>query len=160
MSFATNHDALTGLYSRAFLNDYMETAMATAKRKGEMMAVIHLDLDHFKTINDTMGHAAGDAVLIQTAMRLVTNVRDSDVCVRHGGDEFTVILNDVGSEADAIDVAERIVTGFKREFAGTLLKPSASAGIALFRDGNGTVADLIVNADLALYLAKAEGRGG
>lgn len=162
MNFAANHDALTGLYNRAFLNDYMETALATAKRKGEIMAVIHLDLDHFKTINDTMGHAAGDAVLIETAMRLVTTVRDSDVCVRLGGDEFTVILNDVGSEADAVDVAERIVTGLKQplEFAGTSLKPSASAGIALYQGGNGTVADLIVNADLALYLAKAEGRGG
>ncbi|WP_165915803.1 GGDEF domain-containing protein [Aminobacter aminovorans] len=135
MNFAANHDALTGLFNRAFLNDYMETAMATAKRKGEMMAVIHLDLDHFKTINDTMGHAAGDAVLIETAMRLVTNVRDSDVCVRLGGDEFTVILNDVGSEADAIDVAERIVTGFKQPLEFAVLKPSASAGIALFRDG-------------------------
>lgn len=81
--------------------------------------------------------------------------------MRLGGDEFTVILNDVGSEADAVDVAERIVTGLKQplEFAGTSLKPSASAGIALYHGGNGTVGDLIVNADLALYLAKAEGRG-
>ncbi|WP_395448120.1 putative bifunctional diguanylate cyclase/phosphodiesterase [Aminobacter sp. UC22_36] len=162
MTFAANHDALTGLYNRAFLNDYMDTALAAARRKGEKMAVIHLDLDHFKAINDTLGHAAGDAVLIETAKRILASVRDSDVCVRLGGDEFTIILTDVGSEADAVEVAARITAGLKQplEFAGTLLKPSASAGVALFHDANSTISDLIVNADLALYRAKAEGRGG
>ena len=162
MTFAANHDALTGLYNRAFLNDYMDTALAAARRKGEKMAVIHLDLDHFKGINDTLGHAAGDAVLIETAKRLLASVRDSDVCVRLGGDEFTVILSDVSSEAAAVEVAARITAALKQplEFAGNSLKPSASAGVALFHDTTSTIGDLIVNADLALYRAKAEGRGG
>ncbi|GAA4129425.1 putative bifunctional diguanylate cyclase/phosphodiesterase [Aminobacter aganoensis] len=162
MNFAANHDALTGLYNRAFLNDYMDTALAAARRKGETVAVIHIDLDHFKTVNDTLGHAAGDAVLIETARRLVASVRESDVCVRLGGDEFTVILTDVGTEADAVEVATRITTSIKQplEFAGASLKPSASAGVALFHDATATMDELFVNADLALYRAKAEGRGG
>ncbi|GAA2885620.1 EAL domain-containing protein [Aminobacter niigataensis] len=162
MNFAANHDALTGLYNRAFLNDYMDTALATARRKGEAIAVIHLDLDHFKTVNDTLGHAAGDAVLIETARRLVASVRESDVCVRLGGDEFTVILTDVGTEAAAVEVAARITASIKQplEFAGASLKPSASAGVALFHDATATMDELFVNADLALYRAKADGRGG
>lgn len=161
MTFAANHDALTGLYNRTFFNDYIDTALATARRKSEKVALIHVDLDHFKSINDTLGHAAGDAVLTETARRLLANVRDSDVCVRQGGDEFTVILNDVGSETDASIVAARITECLKEpiDFAGRTLKSSASAGLALFHDGALSAEELMVNADLALYRAKAEGRG-
>lgn len=161
MTFAANHDALTGLYNRTFFNDYIDTALATARRKGEKVALIHVDLDHFKSINDTLGHAAGDAVLTETARRVLASVRDSDVCVRLGGDEFTVILNDVGSEADAIDVAGRMTERLKEPiaFGGRMLKPSASAGLALFHDCTLSAEELMVNADLALYRAKSEGRG-
>lgn len=160
MAFAANHDALTGLYNRAFLNDYIETAVASAKRKGETLAIVRIDLDHFKTVNDTFGHAAGDAVLVETACRLLTTVRESDVCVRLGGDEFTIVLNDAGSDMDAGRAVARIVDALKApiEFAGTSIKPSASVGAALFSEDS-VVDDVMVNADLALYRAKAEGRG-
>lgn len=161
MQFAANHDALTGLYNRAFLNDYLDTALATARRKDEMIAVVHLDLDHFKTINDTLGHGAGDAILLETARRLQATVRDSDVCVRVGGDEFIVILNDVGSEANAIEVVSRITDRLKEPFDldGASLRPSASVGVAFYHDNGASPRELIVNADLALYRAKDEGRG-
>lgn len=161
MAFAANHDPLTGLYNRAFLNDYLETALAAARRKEEMVAMVHLDLDHFKTINDTLGHGAGDAVLLETARRLQGAVRESDVCVRLGGDEFVVILNDVGNASNAIEVVSRITERLKEPFSfrGTSLWPSASVGVAFFPDNNTSPRELIVNADLALYRAKAEGRG-
>lgn len=161
MQFAANHDALTGLYNRAFLNDYLDTALATARRKDEMIAVVHLDLDHFKTINDTLGHGAGDAILLETARRLQATVRDSDVCVRVGGDEFIVILNDVGSETNAIEVVSRITDRLKEPFDldGASLRPSASVGVAFYHDNSTSPRELIVNADLALYRAKDEGRG-
>lgn len=161
MAFAANHDALTGLYNRAFLNDYLETALAAARRKEEMVAMVHLDLDHFKTINDTLGHGAGDAVLRETARRLQGTVRESDVCVRLGGDEFVIILNDVGNDSNAIEVVSRITERLKEPFSfrGTSLRPSASVGVAFFPDNTTSPRELIVNADLALYRAKAEGRG-
>lgn len=161
MAFAANHDALTGLYNRAFFNDYLETALAAARRKEEMVAMVHLDLDHFKTINDTLGHGAGDAILLETARRLQGAVRESDICVRLGGDEFVVILNDVGSASNAIEVVSRITERLKAPFSfrGTSLRPSASVGVAFFPDNTTSPRELIVNADLALYRAKAEGRG-
>ncbi|HWK67918.1 MAG TPA: EAL domain-containing protein [Rhizobiaceae bacterium] len=161
MAFAANHDALTGLYNRAFLNDYLETALAAARRKDEMVAMVHLDLDRFKTINDTLGHGAGDAVLLETARRLQGTVRESDVCVRLGGDEFVVILNDVGNVSNTIEVVSRITERLKEPFSfgGALLQPSASVGVAFFPDNTTSPRELIANADLALYRAKAEGRG-
>lgn len=161
MAFAANHDALTGLYNRAFLNDYLETALAVAKRKEEMVAMVHLDLDHFKTINDTLGHGAGDAVLLETARRLEGAVRESDICVRLGGDEFVVILNDVGNVSNTIEVVSRITDRLKEpySFRGASLRPSASVGVAFFPDNATSPQELAVNADLALYRAKAEGRG-
>lgn len=161
MAFAANHDALTGLYNRAFLKDFIGQALAGARRRGERMAVIRIDLDHFKDVNDTFGHAAGDAVLVETARRLVASLRESDVCVRVGGDEFTVILNDLGDGNGVIEVAARIIAALKEplEFSGAQIRPSASAGVAMFSEDATDIDEVMVNADLALYQAKADGRG-
>src|SRR5262249_4018368 len=92
MAFIAVHDGLTGLHNRAFLNDHFGTLINAAKRRDERLAVFQLDLDRFKQINDTLGHAAGDYVLVVTAQRMRESCRSSDVCVRLGGDEFIMVM--------------------------------------------------------------------
>ncbi|HTV69771.1 MAG TPA: EAL domain-containing protein [Rhizobiaceae bacterium] len=161
MAFIAVHDGLTGLHNRSFLTDHFDTLIKSAYRRNERLAVLQIDLDRFKQINDTLGHAAGDFVLVATAQRMRESCRASDLCVRLGGDEFIMILNAAGSSEDINSVAKRILTRINDpiNFHGATILPGASAGIAVYPVDADNANDLIVHADLALYSAKKQGGG-
>jgi len=154
-----NHDALTGLPNRLLLSDRMEQTLASAARHGNMAAVICLDLDRFKQINDTYGHAVGDLCLRKLADRLCARLRASDTVARSGGEEFTVLLGGLTSAADAELVVAELLTGIRQPFAvdGYNLDISASIGIAMY-PGDGTDSQALWRAaDTAMYRAKHSG---
>ncbi|MEX0957456.1 MAG: EAL domain-containing protein [Rhizobiaceae bacterium] len=161
MAYIAVRDGLTGLYNRAFLRDHFERLIKTAHRRRERMAVLQLDLDRFKQINDTLGHAAGDLVLVKTAERMKEACRASDLCVRLGGDEFVMVLNAAGTSDDIQAVADRIIENINEpiDFEGATILPGASAGIAVYPVDADNASDLMVHADLALYAAKKSGGG-
>lgn len=161
MAFIAVHDGLTGLHNRTFLTDHFETLIKGAHRRRERLAVVQLDLDRFKQINDTLGHAAGDYVLVVTAQRMRDSCRASDLCARLGGDEFVMILNGAGGTEDINMLARRILEQINEPimFQGTTILPGASAGIAVYPIDADNAADLLVHADLALYSAKKLGGG-
>jgi diguanylate cyclase (GGDEF)-like protein/PAS domain S-box-containing protein len=154
------HDPLTGLPNRLLFNDRAEQAMAMARREDEVLALLFIDLDRFKAINDTLGHDAGDRLLREVADRLKECVRESDTVSRFGGDEFNLLLTQVRNESDTELIAHKILRALRRpvHIDGHELHGTVSIGIALFpRDGN-DVQTLIKNADTALYRAKDLGR--
>jgi diguanylate cyclase (GGDEF)-like protein len=154
------HDSLTGLPNRALLEDRLAIALARAKRSGQTLAVIFLDLDEFKLINDTLGHSIGDELLRGAAERLKVLVRDGDTVARVGGDEFVLLLTDVEGVDDVVEVAERVGRSLKEPYrvARLELTVTSSAGISFFpADGEDATA-LLRNADTAMYRAKDEGR--
>ncbi|MDP9189115.1 MAG: EAL domain-containing protein [Actinomycetota bacterium] len=155
------HDPLTGLPNRNLFLDRLEHALLQSSRRSSSVAVLFLDLDQFKLVNDSLGHAAGDELLAAVAPRLQQALRPGDTVARFGGDEFAVLAEDVSNERDAIRVAERIAEGLTRPFALRQREhfASASIGIAI---GAGTEQpeELIRDADAALYRAKDRGRGG
>ncbi|MDX8525753.1 EAL domain-containing protein [Mesorhizobium sp. MSK_1335] len=161
MAFIAVHDGLTGLHNRTFLTDHFDTLIKGAQRRRERLAVIQLDLDRFKQINDTLGHAAGDYVLVVTAQRMRDSCRASDLCARLGGDEFVMTLNGAGSTEDIHALAKRILDEINEPitFQGTTIMPGASAGIAVYPVDADNAQDLFVHADLALYSAKKLGGG-
>lgn len=157
------HDQLTGLPNRAQLNQQLPSALARARRTGRAAAVLSLDVDRFKTVNDSLGHAAGDDLLRQIAERLAGRTRAGDLLLRNGGDEFMVLLFDLGG--DARDIAHRVATdlvaALEAPFVvnGLEFELGASVGIALYPpDGEGP-AELLKRADAALYAVKRTGRG-
>jgi diguanylate cyclase (GGDEF)-like protein len=153
------HDALTGLPNRALLFDRIEHAFGRAERFGSAVAVLLLDLDGFKTVNDSLGHQAGDDLLIEVGSRLQDVVRTSDTVARLGGDEF-VVLAEVESDAEAFDIAGRIATVWEAPFAAASGEVfcSASVGIAVGRKAQAP-AKMLREADAAMYRAKERGRG-
>lgn len=156
------HDSLTVLPNRARLQDRLEQALVRARRQGTSVALLFLDLDDFKTINDTLGHSAGDEVLVHVAERLRQCLREQDLASRLGGDEFAVLLEDVAHVGDAIAAVERIFNEMKEPFdvAGRHFSVQASIGIAMSSVGNEVpVEALLRNADVAMYVAKARGKG-
>ena len=155
------HDALTGLPNRILFRERLELAAAAAARRRTLAAVLCIDLDHFKDVNDTRGHAAGDLILKQAAARLREVVRDSDTVARLGGDEFAVVQNDVGSLAEVQALCQRLVDAFRSPFAvdGHPAHLGLSIGVALAPIDADNPDDLLRQADLALYRAKSEGRG-
>lgn len=161
MAFIAVHDGLTGLHNRTFLTDHFDTLIKGAQRRNERMAVVQIDLDRFKQINDTLGHSAGDYVLVATAQRMRETCRASDLCVRLGGDEFVMILQGAGTTEDINMVARRIMDRINEpiSFHGATIFPGASAGIAVYPVDAETSKDLIVHADLALYATKKQGGG-
>ncbi|MFB9985286.1 putative bifunctional diguanylate cyclase/phosphodiesterase [Mesorhizobium kowhaii] len=161
MAFIAVHDGLTGLHNRTFLTDHFDTLIKGTQRRRERLAVVQLDLDRFKQINDTLGHAAGDYVLVVTAQRMRDSCRASDLCVRLGGDEFVMILGGAGGTEDINMLARRILTHINEPiiFQGTTILPGASAGIAVYPIDADNAQDLLVHADLALYSAKKLGGG-
>ncbi len=161
MAFIAVHDGLTGLYNRGFMTDHFETLINGARRRRERIAVIQFDLDRFKQINDTLGHAAGDYVLVVTAQRMRDSCRASDLCVRLGGDEFVMVLNGAGTTEDIDMLAGRILANINDPvvFQGVTVYPGASAGIAVYPVDADNAQDLMVHADLALYAAKKQGGG-
>lgn len=154
--YASLHDALTGLPNRVLFNDRLEHGIEQAKRHGWKLAVMFLDLDKFKTINDTYGHDAGDAVLLMIARRLTDTTRTDDTISRHGGDEFLYLLMEISEEQDAAIVAEKVIQAVQVPcVVGTSeLQVNTSIGISIYpRDGT-TVDALITRADAAMYRAK------
>jgi diguanylate cyclase (GGDEF)-like protein/PAS domain S-box-containing protein len=154
------HDALTGLPNRTLLHDRLAHAIALARREGAEVAVLILDLDHFKDVNDTLGHHEGDQLLCSVARRLSRIVRDSDTLARLGGDEFALVQDQVRAPADAVTLASKILDALSAPFhlGGLEVYAPASIGIALFPDDGSDPAELLKNADLALYRAKNQGR--
>ncbi|MFN3790714.1 EAL domain-containing protein [Massilia sp.] len=154
------HDSLTGLPNRALLSDRLDCALRAAHRSGRKLAVMFLDLDRFKTINDSLGHATGDQLLREVARRLCTAVRDSDTVARLGGDEFVVLLPDVGGARDCAQVGDKIIEALATPFPfeGRSLHISPSIGICLYPDDGDDVDTLMRHADAAMYHAKAAGR--
>jgi diguanylate cyclase (GGDEF)-like protein/PAS domain S-box-containing protein len=159
IEYLAHHDPLTGLPNRLHLQIYLEQAMLIATRRTEQLAVMFLDLDRFKNVNDTLGHAVGDELLIQVAARLKSCVRNYDTVARLGGDEFVVILRGQNIATDAVIVARKINLHLSQPFliGARTLRTSASIGIALYPDNAEQIGDLMKNADQAMYFAKAEG---
>lgn len=154
-------DVLTGLPNRRLLSDRLDHALAQARRFKRSLAVMFLDLDHFKQVNDTLGHAAGDELLKIVAGRLQACVRSGDTIARQGGDEFIVVLAEIARPGDAAGVAEKIIQaiGEPVQIAGTPLGVTTSIGIAVYPvDGSDDAQELLKKADRAMYAAKAAGR--
>ncbi len=160
LAYNALHDRLTGLPNRALFLDRLEHALSRSRRIGSWVAVLFLDLNRFKTINDSLGHETGDLLLVQVARRLGALVRPSDTIARFGGDEFMVLCEDISSERAATALAERLTTGTVEPFAvdGQEVFVGMSAGIAFARSGDLSAEDLIRNADQTMYRAKANSR--
>ena len=156
------HDPLTGLPNRVLFMSRLEHLFRRARRSSGTLyfAVLYLDLDRFKIVNDTLGHQAGDELLVEITRRLERCVRPSDTLARFGGDEFTVLLEDIASSADATAVAERIHDELTApiEVHGHEVRSSVSLGIALASAGYERPEDMLRDADTAMYRAKADGR--
>jgi diguanylate cyclase (GGDEF)-like protein/PAS domain S-box-containing protein len=155
-----HHDSLTELPNRSLFLDRLGLAMAQARRDGRPMAILQLDLDHFKDVNDTLGHHAGDALLRACARRLQSIVHDTDTVARIGGDEFAIILTGLERPIDAGQVAQRIIARLLEPIAcqGHEVHTGTSIGITIFPDDDTDPDQLLRNADIALYRAKANGR--
>jgi diguanylate cyclase (GGDEF)-like protein len=154
------HDMLTGLPNRLLFDEMLNKALPNASRKGESLAVIFLDLDRFKVINDTLGHTLGDKLLKEVAQRLNDSLRKGDTVARWGGDEFIILLPRVNNIEEVTQVAERILQTLENAFhlQGHELYISASLGIALLDSNSPNAETLIQHADTALYHAKDKGR--
>ena len=155
-----HHDTLTGLPNRALLQDRLTQAINQAARRDARVAVMFLDLDRFKSINDTLGHAIGDELLKNIAERLKGAVRGVDTVSRLGGDEFVVVLNEIGNLDDVVLVAEKIISALAPVvfINGHALQSTPSIGISVFPDDGAEAMQLMRNADTAMYHAKAAGR--
>ncbi|MGJ0535125.1 MAG: diguanylate cyclase domain-containing protein [Methylocystis sp.] len=155
-----HHDYLTGLPNRSLFIDQLEQAIRLAKRRQHKTAVLFLDLDGFKQVNDALGHEAGDQLLKEVAARLKTVIRDSDVAARMGGDEFTFVLNDIGSHENAAAVAQKIIDTLSEKFnlKGRDCRIGGSVGIAVHPDDAADHEALLRKADEAMYVAKKSGK--
>ncbi len=155
-----NYDKLTGLPNRSMFHDRLEHEIKRAYRGGKKLALLFLDLDGFKEVNDSLGHDVGDLLLQQVANRLAGCVRDSDTIARLGGDEFIIILNDVVDTAVVGNIAQKIIDTLAAPFQlrSNPIYVGASAGITLYPDDGETTEVLLKNADQAMYTAKKEGR--
>jgi len=158
MLYQANHDALTGLPNRKLLTERINEAVARSGRLGTQLAVVFLDLDQFKAVNDTMGHRAGDVLISKMAERIRSTIRGSDTVARFGGDEFVILLEDTSYDGVSI-LAERILRQIERptDIYGAKAQVSASAGIVL-GDGASSIDELLRYADVAMYRAKNDGR--
>ena len=160
MSYLAQHDFLTELPNRLLLNDRLTQAIAAARRHRTSLAVLFVDVDYFKRVNDSMGHTIGDEILKSVARRLVACVRTTDTVSRHGGDEFVVLLSEVACADDAAVIADKIlnVLNAPHQIEQRDLHVTASVGIAVFPDDGTDAETLVGNADRALLEAKALGR--
>ena len=154
------HDSLTGLPNRASLSDTLQQALDKAERNEHRLAIFFIDLDNFKSINDTLGHPTGDQLLREMARRLRASVRDSDLVARLGGDEFVVMVEAVGDKASLGLLAAKILATISEpaQLQGHEVKVTGSIGIATFPADGADVPTLLANADMAMYRAKAQGR--
>ena len=160
LSHLAHHDALTGLPNRLLFQDRLQSALALSRRNQWLLAVMFVDLDRFKTINDTLGHEVGDRLLQEAARRLQKSVRDCDTVCRMGGDEFALVLPELGDMNEAAQVPQRIVDSLRAPLRidGHELEVTASIGIALFPADADEPDALVRHADAAMYQAKRLGR--
>jgi diguanylate cyclase (GGDEF)-like protein len=156
------YDALTGLPNRLLLQDRLEQAMSRAARSGKVFALMFVDLDRLKPVNDTYGHRVGDHLLQQTAARLQSAVRKEDTVARTGGDEFVVVLSELSSAEDAATLGRKLVAELDRPFniESHSLSVTGSVGIAMYPDDASDIPSLLANADAAMYQVKKGGRNG
>jgi diguanylate cyclase len=160
MSIKAERDFLTGLPNRALLSDRLAQSLALAIRHCQRLAVLYVDLDNFKNINDSFGHSVGDQLLQSAAKRLEKCIRHSDTVSRQGGDEFVVLLSEVDSAQDAACVSEKLLKAMAKPhlIGDHELNMTLSIGISLFPDDAGDAETLLTNADAAMYHAKRVGR--
>jgi diguanylate cyclase (GGDEF)-like protein len=160
LAFLSHHDALTGLGNRAYFRETLSRAMARARHKRARLAVLFLDLDRFKVVNDSLGHDAGDELLDAVAVRLRGCLRDFDSAARIGGDEFAVILEDLRNELEATAVAQKILEAAREPYRieGHPVVVTGSVGLAFFPENGEGVAELVKSAEWAVYRAKENGR--
>ncbi|HLA28251.1 MAG TPA: EAL domain-containing protein [Syntrophales bacterium] len=160
INFLALYDSLTSLPNRMLFRDRLEQALVLSARHNKQLAVMFLDLDHFKNVNDSLGHNVGDELLQQVAQRLQSQIRKSDTIARLGGDEFTLILQDMKTPEILENMAQRIVDSFAEPFLLQGIKTfvSASVGIAIYPSDSETPDDLLRQADAAMYHAKAQGK--
>jgi diguanylate cyclase (GGDEF)-like protein/PAS domain S-box-containing protein len=156
------HDPLTGLPNRATFEDHLKRAIAGARRSGRSLGVLTVDLDRFKQVNDTLGHAAGDKLLCEVARRMQASVRGTDIVARWGGDEFLIGLAELRDRQDAMRIASKVMESVRAPFEidGHTLVTTATVGISLFPDDGQDLSSLMRNADHAMYSAKTSGRNG
>jgi len=159
MTYLAQHDILTDLPNRLLFEDRLSHAIALGHRRRQLLAVLFLDLDRFKDINDSAGHSIGDRLLKCVAQRLVACLRNSDSVCRQGGDEFVVLLSEVTQAADAGLVADKILSELNSPFHidDHELRIGASIGIAIYPDDGASAGMLVRNADFAMYSAKKGG---
>jgi diguanylate cyclase (GGDEF)-like protein/PAS domain S-box-containing protein len=162
MQHEAHHDGLTGLPNRVLFRDRLEQALALARRRAGRMAVMFLDLDKFKLVNDTLGHEIGDALLCEMARRLRGAVRESDTVARLGGDEFTIVLPEIATSEDAVKIAAKVLEAVNRPYNlhGQTLFATASVGVSIFPDHGEDAETLLKHADTAMYHVKGSGRDG
>ncbi|GAC1429960.1 MAG: hypothetical protein NVSMB68_02180 [Thermoanaerobaculia bacterium] len=160
IEYQAYHDALTGLANRRLFQEHLTLALALGQRRRKLVAVLFLDVDHFKVVNDSLGHSVGDELLKQISSRLKSAVRDGDTVARVGGDEFTTVLQDLQRRDDAAVVAEKVLRTIAQpvDIGGHHVYVSTSIGITTFPDDGEDAETLLKNADNAMYRAKAEGR--
>ncbi|MES2561601.1 MAG: EAL domain-containing protein [Pseudomonadota bacterium] len=160
MTYLAEHDLLTGLPNRFLLNDRLTQAIGLARRHEHKLALLFLDLDHFKHVNDSLGHSMGDKLLQAVATRLSACVRTSDTVSRQGGDEFLVLLTEIHAIQDAARFAEKISEALAKPhpISGSELRVGASIGISIYPDDGDTVDKLLNHADMAMYYGKEHGR--
>ncbi|MBX2825048.1 MAG: EAL domain-containing protein [Gammaproteobacteria bacterium] len=155
-----NYDYLTGIANRSYYVERLTESLARARRHSHKVALMQFDLDRFKQVNDTLGHAVGDELLVQTASRIKRNLREIDLAARTGGDEFVAIIDQINDEEEAIASAERIANELRQELVidGIHVDFSASIGIAVYPDHARDIEALMQHADIACYRAKDSGR--
>lgn len=155
-----HHDSLTGLFNRYNLEIRLSQAVLSARREHECLAVMFIDLDRFKVINDTLGHQVGDLLLVEVAQRLRACIRESDIAARQGGDEFVVVLSAMSGPEDASNVASKILQtlSLPYQIGADVLHSTPSIGISVFPEDGEDAGTLMKNADTAMYHAKAQGR--
>lgn len=160
LNYLATHDPLTNLPNRTLFIDRLKQAMSRAPWHDRLLAVMFLDLDRFKKVNDTLGHHVGDVLLKEVAVRLMSCVRDGDTVSRFGGDEFVVMFNDVGKKSDVFHIAEKLINVINEPFilAGEKLVTTTSVGVSLFPTDGNDANMLLKNADTAMYRAKESGR--
>ena len=160
LTYSSSHDALTGLPNRVYLNKQIEKLKQNAEEKNEKFALIFLDLDHFKNINDTLGHDVGDALLQMVAKILTKNMPKGSLITRIGGDEFILVLSEFTKDRELLPVINALLYEFRQELflKGYSLRLSASMGIAIYPNDSTNIKELMKYADIAMYKAKANGR--